>query len=171
MEHPKKVHGSAILPVPMQTYTVVDGSSHETGNAGEMAAGGLSREPSLLDTGAVRDESSDEADEGVERWILNMPPKPRKTSEKKRSDIAVFDLWIEENREQISRGPNRSISVPDEMPVAGLVGDFEGGKIIASPRDYQVELFERAKEKNIIAVLDTGESLFFFSFGDCRNTN
>lgn len=29
-------------------------------------------------------------------------------------------------------------------------------KIISSPREYQLELFERAKQKNIIAVLDTG---------------
>ncbi|KAH8808722.1 hypothetical protein F5884DRAFT_793130 [Xylogone sp. PMI_703] len=37
-----------------------------------------------------------------------------------------------------------------------LVKQSESQEIISSPRDYQVELFERAKEKNIIAVLDTG---------------
>ena len=33
----------------------------------------------------------------------------------------------------------------------------ESQVIISDPREYQVELFERAKEHNIIAVLDTGE--------------
>ncbi|KAI1416765.1 hypothetical protein F5Y13DRAFT_204144 [Hypoxylon sp. FL1857] len=37
-----------------------------------------------------------------------------------------------------------------------LVREAESEKIISSPREYQTELFERAKQKNIIAVLDTG---------------
>ncbi|OTA59086.1 hypothetical protein K449DRAFT_353621 [Hypoxylon sp. EC38] len=37
-----------------------------------------------------------------------------------------------------------------------LVQEAEGERIISSPREYQTELFERAKQKNIIAVLDTG---------------
>lgn len=34
----------------------------------------------------------------------------------------------------------------------------ESNVIISDPREYQVELFERAKTQNIIAVLDTGMS-------------
>jgi len=30
-------------------------------------------------------------------------------------------------------------------------------KIIDDPREYQMELFEKAKKENIIAVLDTGQ--------------
>lgn len=37
-----------------------------------------------------------------------------------------------------------------------LVNQSENRQIISSPREYQLELFEKAKEKNIIAVLDTG---------------
>ncbi len=36
---------------------------------------------------------------------------------------------------------------------------------MVSPRDYQIELFERAKERNIIAVLDTGSRVFALCFG------
>ena len=32
----------------------------------------------------------------------------------------------------------------------------ESNVIISDPREYQVELFEKAKQQNIIAVLDTG---------------
>jgi len=35
----------------------------------------------------------------------------------------------------------------------------ESNVIISDPREYQVELFERAKNQNVIAVLDTGMSL------------
>lgn len=31
--------------------------------------------------------------------------------------------------------------------------------LINDAREYQVELFERAKKQNIVAVLDTGQSL------------
>ena len=34
----------------------------------------------------------------------------------------------------------------------------ESNVIISDPREYQVELFERAKNQNVIAVLDTGMS-------------
>ncbi|KAI0152527.1 hypothetical protein F4776DRAFT_652761 [Hypoxylon sp. NC0597] len=37
-----------------------------------------------------------------------------------------------------------------------LVREAESERIISSPREYQTELFERAKQRNIIAVLDTG---------------
>ncbi len=32
----------------------------------------------------------------------------------------------------------------------------ESNVIITDPREYQIELFEKAKNQNIIAVLDTG---------------
>jgi endoribonuclease Dicer len=37
----------------------------------------------------------------------------------------------------------------------------ESNVIITDPRDYQVELFEKAKTQNVIAVLDTGTNEFF----------
>ena len=37
-----------------------------------------------------------------------------------------------------------------------LMSKQESNVIITDPREYQIELFERAKQRNIIAVLDTG---------------
>ena len=44
----------------------------------------------------------------------------------------------------------------DKQSVKWLIKDSGGQVIISSPREYQVELFERAKVQNTIAVLDTG---------------
>lgn len=49
--------------------------------------------------------------------------------------------------------------MPDaELPTAHLVAKQDLGAGLLDPREYQVELFERAKSQNTIAVLDTGVS-------------
>ena len=44
----------------------------------------------------------------------------------------------------------------DELSIRSLMSKQESTVIITDPREYQVELFEKAKKQNIIAVLDTG---------------
>ena len=52
----------------------------------------------------------------------------------------------------------RAIENADEesLSVRALMAKQDSTKIITDPREYQLELFERAKSENIIAVLDTG---------------
>lgn len=51
-------------------------------------------------------------------------------------------------------------SVDDEiLSIRGLMTKQESNVIISDPREYQIELFEKAKNENIIAVLDTGTKL------------
>lgn len=45
----------------------------------------------------------------------------------------------------------------DAMSIRELMAHPEAQKIIDDPREYQVELYERAKKENIVAVLDTGK--------------
>ncbi len=44
----------------------------------------------------------------------------------------------------------------DVLSTRNLISKQESTVIITDPREYQMELFEKAKEQNIIAVLDTG---------------
>ncbi|CAK7231798.1 Dicer-like protein 1 [Sporothrix curviconia] len=83
---------------------------------------------------------------------------PRDPSQKKRADYDAFDSWLTKNRDNITKATRKvAIALCDEDKTsAALVREFESARIIESPRDYQIELFEKAKQKNIIAVLDTG---------------
>lgn len=103
-------------------------------------------------------EQNDDEDEGEYRLSVN-PERPRKISEKKRLDAAAFQSWIEKNQRQISSASNAKAKERERQSVTDLIGDDPKSKIIASPREYQIDLFERAKQKNTIVVLDTGMSL------------
>lgn len=94
-------------------------------------------------------------EEGVKRWLIDAPHKERKVTEKKRADAAAFVAWLETNQKQISGHDDKPVG-DQEKSLSWLVKDFESQKIIANPRDYQIELFEKAKLQNTIAVLDTG---------------
>jgi endoribonuclease Dicer len=91
---------------------------------------------------------SDSEDDDAYRLTRNSPKAPR-TSEKKRIDAVNFQTWISQNQ--------REITTTKSTPNGESARDSSTGeRIIESPREYQIDLFERAKEKNIIVVLDTG---------------
>lgn len=108
------------------------------------------------DGGPEDDEDDDDEDDDRYR-LFSAPEKLRKMSEKKRLETAAFQSWIEKNQREIS---NTNATKLERQSVAHL---FEGSwtsKIISSPREYQIDLFERAKKKNTIVVLDTGRPGF-----------
>jgi hypothetical protein len=108
------------------------------------------------DYGNDSDGDSSAGAEGVRRWIINPAPQPRKLTEKRRADAALFEKWVEQNRHSLAKRTRRLVDGDGQSALA-LMRDFENKKIITNPRDYQLELFERAKIQNTIAVLDTGK--------------
>ena len=85
--------------------------------------------------------------------------KARKATERKRRMNAIADQHILTSVERAIKREN-GVRPEDEASQSArwLVNQSENREIISTPREYQTELFERAKEKNIIAVLDTGMS-------------
>ncbi|GKT62072.1 RNase3 domain-containing protein [Colletotrichum tofieldiae] len=108
-----------------------------------------------------QDEDEDEGkniddDDEYRCWSLN-PERPRKISEKKRRDHAKFQLWVESNQNKVLKAASMASTGVDPGSVAYLMKqESERSKIIQTPREYQIELFEKAKHKNTIVVLDTG---------------
>ena len=57
----------------------------------------------------------------------------------------------------------------EDLSIRSLIAKQESNVIITDPREYQLELFEKAKKQNIIAVLDTGQ--YITSPSDILPTN
>ncbi|KAL1868756.1 hypothetical protein VTK73DRAFT_3508 [Phialemonium thermophilum] len=101
-------------------------------------------------------EEQDSEKDGTQRWTVCSPAQTRDVSKRKRADIEAFDLWIERNQGRLLNTPNQTEATHEESSAQVALRNLESRKIITSPRDYQIELFERAKSENTIAVLDTG---------------
>ncbi|KAI0549290.1 hypothetical protein F4679DRAFT_595921 [Xylaria curta] len=89
-----------------------------------------------------------------EQSVDNCIPPLLATNAAHTQDKALFADWLREQREDAYKKSHSSSPGRLARPDSKDAGD--GPIIISSPREYQTELFERAKEKNIIAVLDTG---------------
>ena len=140
-------------------------SRKKSSNADDTNTDGYAKGPNGADTSTDADSPPDfdpyaDADLDIPEWAKNREPaspaKKRKISERHRADNAAFDVWIEQNQHALTRSERRLVG-DDDKSFQALVKDLEHRRIITSPRDYQLELFERAKEQNTIAVLDTGE--------------
>ncbi|RYP40530.1 hypothetical protein DL767_001659 [Monosporascus sp. MG133] len=80
----------------------------------------------------------------------------RTLTQRRARDNQYFLQWMRDQQKQINDSASAQTRSDECKSTALLVKEAESEKIINSPREYQVELFEKAKEKNIIAVLDTG---------------
>lgn len=99
------------------------------------------------------DLSSDSEDETLQNQTF---------SDKRRQENALFHSWClneggaalraaKEAERKSGEDENEQVSIKDL-----LAKQDNAAVIIKSPREYQIELFERAKTQNTIAVLDTG---------------
>ncbi|KAL0933130.1 RNase3 domain protein [Colletotrichum truncatum] len=103
----------------------------------------------LGDGNNEEDSEGDESDQdNYVQWSVN-PENSRTISQKKRMDQATLQNFA---KAVSTDSPSKIL---DDLSAAGLIKK-NATQIIKTPREYQIELFERAKNKNIIAVLDTG---------------
>jgi endoribonuclease Dicer len=104
--------------------------------------------------GSIEDDESSGDDE------IQPTAKPWRITERKRRLNAVADSYMQERtQKQLKEGNKIRPEDESQQSARWLVNQSENREIISSPREYQVELFEKAKEKNTIAVLDTGSYL------------
>lgn len=76
---------------------------------------------------------------------------------KKRQQDLAFQDWLVKNQMELTENSKADLeSHLDKLSISRLYEDNAFQKIITSPREYQIDLFERAREENTIVVLDTG---------------
>lgn len=108
-------------------------------------------------------EEDHHSDDGFE---MNDPRTGHQASnmrEMRRAQKATFEKWLtsDSGKQALTAKPKtadgKDIStVEDEHLSIQSLMNKQGDNIIKNPREYQRELFERAKQQNTIAVLDTG---------------
>jgi DNA replication protein DnaC len=102
------------------------------------------------DDAANSDEDSDDESKRSRR--------PYSVSEKRMAQNIVFDNYVVKKAKSICKAIRKDevASAEDEQLTIDSMLAKGQTETIKDPREYQVELFERAKKENIIAVLDTG---------------
>jgi hypothetical protein len=83
--------------------------------------------------------------------------RPLSQGQRKRKNVDNFQEWVRNHEINIAEASKRSSNPGDLMTLSKLISDGTQKGIIKSPREYQSELFERAKQENTIVVLPTGK--------------
>jgi endoribonuclease Dicer len=85
---------------------------------------------------------------------------PKTTSEKRRAQNEIMRSFVANisatvTQKEVDEAAAKSAN-EEQLSIRDILKGQETTVRITNPRDYQTELFQRAKEENIIAVLDTG---------------
>ncbi|MCJ1283293.1 Dicer-like protein 1 [Xylographa opegraphella] len=86
-------------------------------------------------------------------------PRSWHVTEQRRLQNSIFSAWLLKRAEKTTKEEAKAVlqNADDEaLSIRNLMAKQESNVIIGDPREYQIELFERAKKQDIIAVLDTG---------------
>ncbi|KAG8527658.1 uncharacterized protein KY384_007811 [Bacidia gigantensis] len=81
------------------------------------------------------------------------------TSARRKVQNVIFANYVSSRAAEVTKDEveaAKKTEQDDELSIRALMSNQESRKIIDDPRDYQLELFEKAKQQNVIAVLDTG---------------
>jgi endoribonuclease Dicer len=128
--------------------------------------------PAVLDTTKARnteemsfkDERDVDDDDGAsenDTTSTGRESKPLKITERRAADIANFQEW--KRREQLQKVQDTRLAAKADTPNLGNwnAADEAMRYRISQPKEYQIELYNRAWEKNTIAVLPTGSGKTF----------
>ena len=117
-------------------------------------------DPALSDSDSDRDEDQDSA------------AKQPRYSEKRQAQNTKFNAWLSQRQQKVTKDEVQAVlqnADEETLSIRSLMAKEESQLIITSPREYQLELFEKAKKQNIIAVLDTGlRATFSFIYGHTK---
>jgi hypothetical protein len=106
------------------------------------------------EVGLFLEDNEDEEEEPSDQPV----PEVKMLSARKQKHKTIFDSFLLAASNQTKAEKHSSAEDDAQQSTRWLIDQSEKQQIISSPRDYQIELFERAKDRNIIAVLDTGSS-------------
>ncbi|KAL9613891.1 MAG: hypothetical protein Q9167_001569 [Letrouitia subvulpina] len=129
-------------PVNQNNETLFDNESVFHHSNGSQASEGVLYD----DTGSESEQAEHET-----------PQQPKFTARKK-EQREKFEQWRLRNAEQIANDEIKTAKAKAEDETLSIreLMSKDKSHIISDPREYQMELFEMAKTRNIIAVLDTG---------------
>jgi endoribonuclease Dicer len=103
---------------------------------------------------SLEEKDGDRSDDSDIDGLIFNPPKPPKNEPSQNAEYAAFMSWVADaNRETAS---STLETEGDQVSVTLAEPRVLSTQVITAPREYQTELFERAKEQNTIVVLDTG---------------
>jgi endoribonuclease Dicer len=127
-------------------------SDDDVSTSGDDASHQVLEEPE--ETEQVEDADSDiDAD-------ISRAHGPKTTSEKRRAQNEVMrafaaDITAHITQNEVEEAAAKGIN-EEQLSIRDILASQDTTVRITNPRDYQTELFERAKMQNTIAVLDTG---------------
>ncbi|KAI5302309.1 cell cycle RNA binding protein whi3, partial [Ascosphaera pollenicola] len=106
------------------------------------------------DEGEVEDDPSSENEEGTEP----LPESLMQELERRKQNAVIQELAAQRAAAMTEEEMRQTVQSTDDykLSMAKLLEKHDFATSINDPREYQIELFERAKTDNIIAVLDTG---------------
>jgi endoribonuclease Dicer len=120
------------------------------------------QQDSDLDESDIEPEVENNVDSGNsedEQPDIDLSHAARTISEKRRAQNEIFRAYANRRIAQITENEVKEVmknTKDEQLSIRNILATAENSRRITNPRDYQTELFQRAKEENIIAVLGTG---------------